>query len=343
MQKQALTRIRELGFPTRKSEDWHFYPVSKLAQISALNALKDTPVSSDSDKLNEADFGIADETDFSALLPIALGAKVFLKDIPEGSIEKGILKPRDEFSHTVFYLGKNAKASLEILENKTLRALSAERLDFFLSEGAELELYSTEEEHAGEVKFRSIRIHQAMGSTVSLLDLNRTDSLCRTSTEIFLNGEKANAGYRALCLVNNTSEVHGFVRIHHNAPHCKSRQFVRNLISGSAYVSYDGEVFVGKNCTGTDSSELVNTMLLSDNAKVSVKPILKIYHDDVECTHGNTCGSLDEESVFYLLSRGLNKKSAEQLLIRAFAEEVLSEHPYQAGQERLRKILQKLI
>ena len=350
MQQEALGKIRALGLPTRRTEDWSYFPTSLLSKISRLTFIDDAHFKIDAgdarnvERLAESNFSAADfqiekETDISALLPLALGAKSFVKEIPEGANETGILKAHDEFSHTVFRLGKNAKASLEILENKIVREISAERLDFFVDEGAELELFSTEESHAGELKFRSIRIHQEKNSRVNILDLNRTDSTRRVSVSAFLNGEGAEFAFRELNQLGNSASENGFVRVYHNAANCKSHQFVRNLLSDHSYMSYDGGVTAGLDCPGTDSSELVNTILLSDDSKVRVKPTLKIYHDDVSCSHGNTVGTLDEEAIFYLTSRGIEKEKAEALLQQAFAKDLIAEHPGQAGRERLFKLL----
>ena len=131
MQQEALGKIRALGLPTRRTEDWSYFPTSLLSKISRLTFIDDAHFKIDAgdarnvERLAESNFSAADfqiekETDISALLPLALGAKSFVKEIPEGANETGILKAHDEFSHTVFRLGKNAKASLEILEKKRL-------------------------------------------------------------------------------------------------------------------------------------------------------------------------------------------------------------------------------
>ncbi len=349
MQQEALKRIRELGLPTRKSEDWLEYPVAKFAGLKALDFIRKdssfTPENSadfhatSEAELSPENFEIASETSLPALLPIALGAKPFVQKVAPGKSESGILKAHDEFSHTIFYIGDGAKVSLEILENKLEREISAERLDFFVGENAELELFSTEIGHVSETKFRSIRIRQKKNSKVHILDLNHTESLRRIDLSASLDGEGAEFGFRSLNIVGKSSGEHDFIRVKHNAPGCKSRQFVRNLISDAASVSYDGGVIAGKDCPGTDSSELVNTLLLSDDAKIFVKPTLKIYHDDVACSHGNTVGALDREAIFYLESRGIDKKRAEDFLIRAFAKDVIAEHPFPAGKRRLSAVL----
>ncbi len=354
MQKEALEKIRELGLPGRKVEDWYKFPTAKLSAYKALEFIsnKETPVEIDDasniERLAESrfqtvDFEIDKESDITALLPLALGAKSFVKVVKAGASENGILKAHDEFSHTVFRIEKGAKASLEILENKIERELSAERIDLFVEENAEVELFSTEVGHANELKFRTIRVHQANGSKVHILDLNRSDSLRRTNVEAFLEGEAADFGFRELNILHGSAAEHDFVRVHHLAAQCPSRQFIRNLLSEGASVNYDGGVIAGANCPGTDSSELINTILLSDDARIHVKPTLKIFHDDVACSHGNTVGSLDTEALYYLQSRGIDKKRAKDLLIEAFAKDIIAEHPFEPGKQRLYKVLNETL
>ena len=114
-----------------------------------------------------------------------------------------------------------------------------------------------------------------------------------------------------------------------------STQFVRNILDENAYASYDGQVVVGNSCSKVNSSQLVNTILLSDGPSVSVKPVLKIYHDDVECTHGNTVGELDKDQMFYLTSRGIPSDKARAMLTKAFAKELFLELPEGPAKKRL--------
>lgn len=334
MQAGAISRISELGIPGRKSEDWKFFPVAKLAGIKI-------PAAAGAEQNPEfaGRLGIEKETEFAALLPIAFGAQTFYKKVAPDTKEQGILKPRDEHSHTIFEIGEGANVSLEILENKLERSLSSERIDLIVGENATVELYSAEAPRETPLALRHIAIHQSANSTVRILDLNESRGTRRTSLRTALEGENATFEYRSLTLGEGEASSHSRLLVEHLAPHCKSFQFARNILGGNAYASYDGEVVAGKDCPGTDSSELVNTILLSETAKVSVKPVLKIYHDDVKCTHGNTCGALDPEELFYLESRGLSADIARKALMRAFAEELLSGHPEGPARERLTKVL----
>ena len=86
----------------------------------------------------------------------------------------------------------------------------------------------------------------------------------------------------------------------------------------------------------------MNTILLSEDSSVSVKPVLKIYHDDVECTHGNTCGELDSEQLFYLTSRGIPVKTAKEMLTRAFAKELFMPLEDSPAKKRLEQVVESL-
>jgi Fe-S cluster assembly protein SufD len=163
--------------------------------------------------------------------------------------------------------------------------------------------------------------------------------ISRTSSEIFLNGNSSFADYRSLAILTDKASEHSHLKIHHNARETKSTQFARHFLSNSSFASYDGSVLAGENCPQVNSSQLINT-ILQDNAKVSVKPNLKIYHDEVECSHGCTCGSFDEEELFYLQSRGLTEEKAKKILTRSFAREVFPDSlPYS---KRISEELSKL-
>ena len=161
----------------------------------------------------------------------------------------------------------------------------------------------------------------------------------RISARVELNGEGANFDYRSLNILKGTASKHQRLTILHNAPETASTQFVRNILDENAYASYDGQVVVGNNCSKVNSSQLVNTILLSDGPSVSVKPVLKIYHDDVECTHGNTVGELDKDQMFYLTSRGIPSDKARAMLTKAFAKELFLELPEGPAKKRLMQVI----
>ena len=323
----ALSRIKQLGMPRRNDELWTFFPVAKIPAPEFPDACA-----------CEEDF--ADEKDFAALLPVAQNARPMVKEIAEGADEMALLKSNNDFGRTVLNIGKNAKASIEILDNKVLHPLVAERFDINVAEGADVEIFFANPACDLPLRFRHFRITQAASSTVRFSAIERGNGISRVSIDGFLQGPGANIEIRTLNMLGDNAECHHRLHIYHNAPETTSTQLSRNLLDGGSRASYDGSVIVGNGCTKTLSGQLVNTILLSEDSSVSVKPVLKIYHDDVECTHGNTVGELDAEQMFYLVSRGIPQETAKKMLISSFAKETFYPLPDSPAKKRLLQVLE---
>ena len=322
----AIARIKQLGMPRRSDELWTFFPVAKIPAPEFPDACA-----------CEEDF--SEEKDFAALLPIASNARTMVQDIADNAEEIAMLKCNNDFGRTVLNIGKNAKASIEILDNKVLHPVCAERFDINVGEGADVEIFFANPANDLPLAFRHFRITQAANSTVRFASIERGNGIARVSIDDFLNAPGANFECRTLNMLTGTAESHHRLHIYHNAPETTSTQLSRNLLDGSARASYDGSVIVGNGCTKANSGQLVNTILLSGDSSVSVKPVLKIYHDDVECTHGNTVGELDAEQMFYLVSRGIPEESAKRMLISSFAKETFYPLPDSVGKKRLLQVL----
>lgn len=318
----AITRIKQLGMPRRNNELWTFFPVAKIP----------TPEFPDACTCSD-DF--AEENDFAALLPVAQNARTMVQNIADGSNEMAMLKCNNDFGHTVLNIGKNAKVSIEILDNKVMHPICAERFDVNVGEGADVEIFFANPANDLPLTFRHFRITQAAGSNVRFSAIERGNGITRVSIDAFLNAAGASFDARTLNILGGESSSHHRLHIYHNAPETTSMQLSRNLLDGNATASYDGSVIVNADCTKAFSSQLVNTILLSENSSVSVKPVLKIYHDDVECTHGNTVGELDAEQMFYLVSRGIPEKSARKMLMNAFAFDTFAPLPEGPAKKRL--------
>lgn len=335
IQQKAYSRFESIGLPKARHDDWIFFPNSAFQKINVIS-----PEENFSESISkEFDLGIDTEKNIAALIPLIHTRNTFLKTIDANAQETGVLKARDDFSHTLFHIQKGADVSLEILDNKNEHAFTAERLDFFVEENAKLELFFCNPLQNHSLQFRHVRIVAAAKASIKILGLQENTGCYRQSFDLFLNGEDSTVDFRLLNQLKGETEAHYHLTIHHNAPHTKSNQFVRQILNGKSHVSYDGAVHVEKDCTEVNSAQLINSILLSEEAKVSVKPVLKIYHDDVECTHGNTCGELDAESLYYLQSRGIDAKKAEEILLLNFASEVFSDLESSIGRERILHIL----
>ena len=111
--------------------------------------------------------------------------------------------------------------------------------------------------------------------------------------------------------------------IEHLAPETFSDQLVKGVVDGDARGVFQGKIEIHPDCVATEGHQLHRAILLSDTAEVDVKPELKIYADDVKCSHGAATGELDEDQLFYMQSRGIDVDEARRILVEAFLDDVL--------------------
>jgi len=121
------------------------------------------------------------------------------------------------------------------------------------------------------------------------------------------------------------NQVHDtFALVDHAAPRARTDESFRGIASGRARVAFNGKVVVREGAQGTDSRQSLRGLLAGPEAEIDVRPQLEIYTDDVKCSHGATAGKLDDMMLFYLLSRGIDRETAQKLLKWAFLEDVVS-------------------
>ena len=166
---------------------------------------------------------------------------------------------------------------------------------------------------------------------------NKLSSKSKYSSFIFPSGLKFNKldlefnleGKDSECIVQSASFLNKNdhqeikTRMNHLAPSCKSYQKVKNVLSSDGQGVYQGKIYVKDIAQKTNAYQLSKALLLSDSSEFNSKPELEIYADDVKCSHGATSGSVDEDSIYYLMTRGLNRKEAVKLLIDGFLNEVV--------------------
>ena len=141
--------------------------------------------------------------------------------------------------------------------------------------------------------------------------------------EFNLKGEGSECNLQAASFLDKNDHQEIKTRINHLAPNCKSYQRVKNVLNSDGKGVYQGKIFVKDIAQKTNAYQLSKAMLLSDNSEFDSKPELEIYADDVKCSHGSTSGSIDEDSIYYLMTRGLNRKESVKLLVNGFLSEVI--------------------
>jgi Fe-S cluster assembly protein SufD len=147
--------------------------------------------------------------------------------------------------------------------------------------------------------------------------------LVRNESEVRLLGENIECQLNGTYMPHGREQVDNLIRIHHLKPNCHSDQFYKGVVADEAHAVFAGKIIVHRAAQKTNAFQKNDNLLLSDEAEIDTKPELEIYADDVKCSHGATVGDLDPVALFYLRSRGLDRRSAESLLIFAFAAEVI--------------------
>ena len=127
--------------------------------------------------------------------------------------------------------------------------------------------------------------------------------------------------------------------IDHALPHCDSHEVYKGILDDRARGVFNGKIFVRLDAQKTDAKQTNQTLLLSDDAQINTKPQLEIFADDVKCTHGATVGQLDEEQLFYLRARGIGEDDARNLLIYAFAGDIIDRIKVEPVRRQLRTAL----
>ena len=141
--------------------------------------------------------------------------------------------------------------------------------------------------------------------------------------EFNLDGDKSECNLQSAAFLNDNQHQEVKTCINHFSPNCKSYQKVKNVLNAESKGVYQGKIFVKDVAQKTDAYQLSKAILLSEKSEFDSKPELEIYADDVKCSHGSTSGSLDNDSIYYLMSRGLSKKESTKLLVDGFLNEVV--------------------
>ena len=166
---------------------------------------------------------------------------------------------------------------------------------------------------------------------------------CDIRLDVRLTGEGAEANVYGAYVCGGDEKVKIAVDMHHDLPHCNSRQLFKGIAGGVSKVDFYGKIIVAQDAQRTEAYQENHNILLTDGAKVDTKPQLEIYADDVKCSHGATIGRLNEEEQFYMRSRGISLEDAKVLQMISFVAPVLENIPDESQRETLSAQLEESI
>ncbi len=208
--------------------------------------------------------------------------------------------------------------------------------EIVLEENAHVDHVKPQLESVAAYHIASIWAHQARNSSLRTCSIALGSLLGREELGVVLDGEGAESILSGLYVTSGEQLIDNHTTLDHAQPHCSSREFYKGVLDGHSTGVFNGKILVRKDAQKTDSKQSNRNLLLSEGATVNTKPQLEIFADDVKCTHGATIGQIDQDALFYMRSRGIGLEEARNLLVVAFAGEIIDRIRFRPLGERLR-------
>ena len=206
-------------------------------------------------------------------------------------------------------------------------------------DNATLEHVKFQDEAADAFHLATIAAQLGRASNVSVHSFALGAKLSRNNIRTNLAGEGLECILNGLYLTRGEQLADHHMIVEHAQPRCASHEYFNGILDDKSKGVFHGRILVRPFAQKTDAKQTNKNLLLSDDATVDTKPQLEIYADDVKCTHGATVGQLNDESIFYLRSRGIGKDTARRMLIHAFAGEIIARVKCDSVREELDKIV----
>lgn len=203
------------------------------------------------------------------------------------------------------------------------RCLTNSVAEFVLEDDATLEHYRLLMESEDAFHVGVARVKQGSGSAYNSKVFERQVGLGRFDLYTGIDGENASCDLKGLYFTSGRQHMDNYININHEKPFCSSRLLYKGILDGRSRAVFGGTVYVQPGAIKTDSHQEDKNLVLSPDAEVDSKPSLFIWADDVKCGHGATAGNIDQDTVFYMRSRGIDLETASRLLIYGFASEII--------------------
>ncbi|MEO0542655.1 MAG: Fe-S cluster assembly protein SufD [Pseudomonadota bacterium] len=360
----AIEALKSNGLPTRKIEAWHYTDLRRLLTklpsgtggqmvqsapildgshvLTVENGVATTPSQLDglnveliADALGAEVGGYVPEFDGSddtiGQINAAFVAGGYRFTVSDGSeltqaveIQTLTAATQAHSSHLVA-IGADASATFVDRSASTDDAMSTGVATVTVKDGATLDWIVVQEEGADASRLTKLVFDIAEGATVNLFIANFGGQLIRQEVHARCAGENSHLNFRAINMVGDDTHCDITLMLDHKVPNTTSEETVRSVVTGNGQAVFQGQIRVAQIAQKTDAQMAANTLLLSDEAGVSVKPELEIFADDVICAHGATVAEIDENHLFYLMARGISEKTARGLLVEAFVDELVEE------------------
>ena len=194
---------------------------------------------------------------------------------------------------------------------------------FQLKDNSILKNYNVDLKTNKNIKYFFNNINQEKNSVSETFFLSSGSTFLKNEIKCDLKGKFASAFVNGIFYLNNKKHHEIKSNINHVVDNTKSHQLIKAVLGDESKAVYQGKIFVNSEAQKTDGYQLSKAILLNETSEFNAKPELEIYADDVKCSHGSASGNLNEESIFYIMSRGLSYEEAKKLLINGFILDVV--------------------
>ena len=360
IREEARQRFAELGFPTTHDEDWRFTSVAPIARTTFTpgeSGLKAGPhphgvqISKLSESPAEphlARYASYQNNAFVALntanfedglfIHIAKGAVI---DQPIEVVIESSANGHPTVSHPRILVVAEPGSQATIVE--TYKGSGGQYFtnpvtEIVAGDNAVIDHYKLQTESARAFHVSTLQVQLGRDTNFRSHSLAFGGALVRNDVNAVLS-EGCECTLNGLYLVNDEQHIDNHTAIDHAKPHAASHELYKGILEGHSTAVFNGKILVRKDAQKTDAKQTNKNLVLSEDARIDTKPELQILADDVRCTHGATIGQLDPEGIFYLQSRGIGLADARDLLIYAFARDIVDRIQVAALRDLLEKLL----
>ena len=223
-----------------------------------------------------------------------------------------------------FLLEKNSSLKIiDMFNDKSEKNFINIFYNFELNQDSILKNYKIDKIENNNIKYSYNNIEQDTNSISETFVLSSGSNFIKNEFNCNLNGKYSSAFINGIISLKKIQHHEIKSNINHLIDNTKSYQLIKSVLEEDSKGVYQGKIFVNSKAQKTDGYQLSKAILLNETSEFNAKPELEIYADDVKCSHGSASGSLNENSIFYLMSRGLNYREAKELLINGFLLDVV--------------------
>lgn len=357
----ALQTFSAQGFPSQKVERYRYAKVE--ADFSPNYGIALTPLSGPLPpycfRIAEADSRVralynkvSDNGDSIVALNTMLCVDTLVVHVPRGiRVEhpiqiSNILKGEHDTMvsrRILIVMEEMAEADVIITDRAASqsRFLTNQVIEVVMKDGSHLSLYEIEETHLLCTRYGSVFVRQGRNSRLHHTSLTLFNGHTRNRLDVMLQGEGSEVTANGCVIADKMQRVDNNTLIDHQVPACQSSELYKYVLDDSAVGAFAGKVLVREGAQKTMSKETNANLCATSSARMYTQPMLEIYADDVQCSHGSTVGQMDEAALFYMRQRGIDEREARLLLKAAFITEVIETIPLESLRDRLHIVVDK--